>query len=212
MPVQAFNKLNHMKKSINWPSRIKNYPKTLERFRATCIFFDVKFPPFLVENMDSKAWVSWGALTALASIPEIFTIEIETLGYYEAWKKSPERLFLRQHWLLATLKELRNYDTHLGFAKRRRVNEMQGVSTDSTLSHKAFFFSKVSFSDLSHLNNVKSGKSYMNEEGIAQFNEIVEENTVEDIVDMALDVLSEQIYIFSSKVQLQNDHYTGGGR
>lgn len=89
---------------------------------------------------------------------------------------------------------------------------MQGVSTDSTLSHKAFFFSKVSFSDLSHLNNVKSGKSYMNEEGIAQFNEIVEENTVEDIVDMALDVLSEQIYIFSSKVQLQNDHYTGGGR
>ena len=52
----------------------------------------------------------------------------------------------------------------------------------------------------------------MNEEGIAQFNEIVEENTVEDIVDMALDVLSEQIYIFSSKVQLQNDHYTGGGR
>ena len=193
-----------MQKSINWPSRINKYPKTLERFRATCIFFDVKFPPFLAGNINSKTWVSWGALTALASIPEIFTIEIETLGYYEAWEKSPERLFLKQHWHLATLKELRNYETHFGFVERRNVNEMQGESIDSTLNHKSLFFRKVCFSDISQLNNVKNGKSYMNQGGLAKFNEIVEKNTVEDIVDMALDILSEQICIFSSKINIHD--------
>ncbi len=148
-----------MQKSINWPSRINKYPKTLERFRATCIFFDVKFPPFLAGNINSKTWVSWGALTALASIHEIFTIEIETLGYYEAC---------------------------------------------STLNHKSLFFRKVCFSDISQLNNVKNGKSYMNQGGLAKFNEIVEKNTVEDIVDMALDILSEQICIFSSKINIHD--------
>jgi hypothetical protein len=185
-----------MPSTINWPSKLEHYPATLERFRATCIFFDIKFPPFLAGDINSKGWVSWGAMTALASIPEIFTLEVGAKGYLSAWNKSTERLFLKKHWLIATLKELRNFETHLGFVARKKASDMTDNKIISNINHKSFFFEKVIYEDIAKLQNIKNGNSFMNEQALNDFNVLAETHTVEDIINLALDIISEQLYAF----------------
>ena len=68
---------------------------TLDRFRAASVFFDVKFPPYLAGHLDPQKWISWGALSAIASIPEIFERELDLLAFGARWRSSPERDRLR---------------------------------------------------------------------------------------------------------------------
>ena len=144
--MRAFGK-SHMANItlLNWPDRVANLPLTLDRFRATCVYFDVKFPPFLVGHIDAQKWISWGSLSALASIPEVFEREIGLLGFGDQWRSSTERLSIQTDPLLAILKELRNYETHLTFAGRRRHTEVDLRTVVSPMDHRSFFFSPISF-------------------------------------------------------------------
>ena len=99
--------------TLHWPERVRNLPMTLDRFRAASVFFEVKYPPFLAGHLDAQKWISWGSLSAVASIPEVFEREIHVLGFAAKWRSSPERDAMRNDQFLATLKELRNYETHL---------------------------------------------------------------------------------------------------
>lgn len=184
---------------LNWPERVQALPMTLDRFRATCVFFDVKFPPFLIGQLNAKAWVSWGALSALASIPEVFERELTALGLRDKWIGSPERAELRADTLLAILRELRNYETHLEFLSRKHPNDVDVEKVISPVHHRSFFFSPLSFAQISELRNIREGRSLITQAAVDEFNRVAETHTVEGVVDIALDRLSLMISTFLAR-------------
>ena len=188
--------------NLNWPSRVANLPRTLDRFRATCVYFDIKFPPFLAGSLDAQKWISWGALSALASIPEVFKREIEELGFVEDWKVAPERIAIRDNHLISVLKELRNFETHLEFQGRRRASDMNSDLLALPPKHKSFFFNEISFTEMSQLNNIKSGRSKVTEQSVNDFNRLSEKHSFEEIIDMTLEYLSKEIESFTRHISI----------
>lgn len=189
---------------ISWPERVKAFPNTLDRFRAASVFFDVKLPYFLAGHLDAQKWISWGSLSAVASIPEVFEREIEVLGFLALWRSSPERDKIHNDPLLATLKELRNYETHLTFLARRRAPDPTVGSNISPLKHRSFFFGEISFLQLSELKNIREGRSPVTQAVVDEFNKLAENQTVETIVDLALDRISAIISDFISSIGYKN--------
>ncbi|MGB8167326.1 MAG: hypothetical protein WCF18_07520 [Chthoniobacteraceae bacterium] len=186
--------------TLHWPERVRTLPMTLDRFRAASVFFDVKFPPFLAGHLDAQKWISWGSLSAVASIPEVFAREVQFLGFATEWRSSPERNAMRNDQFLATLKELRNYETHLTFLTRRRTSEIPRDQIISHVDFRSFFFGPISFSQLSELRNIREGRSPVTQAAVDAFNRLAETHTVEAIIVLGLDRLSEIIATFLSSI------------
>ena len=186
--------------TLHWPERVRNLPMTLDRFRAASVFFDVKYPSFLAGHLDAQKWISWGSLSAVASIPEVFEREIHVLGFATKWRSSPERDAMRNDQFLATLKELRNYETHLTFLTRRRTSDLPREKILSHMDYRSFFFGPISFAQLSELRNISEGRSPVTPAAVNEFNRLAETHTVEAIIDLGLDRLSEIIARFLSSI------------
>lgn len=184
---------------LRWPDRVESLPHTLDRFRAAAVFFDVKFPFFLAGSLSALRWVSWGALAALASIPEVLERELEVIGLADHWRVSRTREAIRRDPLLAVLRELRNYETHLAFVDRRRSSPLLPGELAHEPELSASYFAPLSFSQLAELRNIRDGRSPVTQETVAHFNHLAERYTVKGIVDLAMDRLSSLIYDFVSE-------------
>lgn len=195
---------------LRWPARVESLPRTLDRFRATSVFFDVKFPFFLAGSLSALRWVSWGALAALASIPEVLERELEEIGLADTWRASVIREAIRRDPLLAILRELRNYETHLAFIERRRSSTLPIAELAHEPEIHSSYFAPVSFSQLAELRNIRDGRSPVTQETVEHFNHLAERYSVKGVVDLAMDRLSSLIYEFISEHQL-NGALTGEG-
>jgi hypothetical protein len=194
---------------LHWPERVRALPMTLDRFRAAAVFFDVKFPPFLAGNLDAQKWISWGSLSAVASIPEVFEREAHVLGFATKWRSSPERDAMYNDTFLATLKELRNYETHLTYLTKRRTSEIPRDQIASPVDYRSFFFGPISFSQLSELRNIRAGRSPVDQVAVEEFNQLAETHTVKAIIDLGLDRLSEIIATFIISIGYTSTFTTG---
>ena len=132
----------------------------------------------------------------------MFEREIGLLGFGDQWRSSTERLSIQTDPLLAILKELRNYETHLTFAGRRRHTEVDLRTVVSPMDHRSFFFSPISFCQFSELRNIRQGRSPVTQTVVDDFNNLALTHTVEAIVDLALDRLSATLATFLNTVQV----------
>lgn len=185
---------------LNWPNRVDLLPLTLDRFRATAVFFDVKLPFFLAGSLSALRWVSWGALTALASIPEVLERELATLGLIEEWRASAYPAAIRKDPLLVVMRELRNYETHLSFLERREKSPLPSHQLAHDPGIRASYFAPISFETLSELKNIRERRSHVTQQTVLMFNQLAERHTVEGMVDLALDRLSSIIHEFLDSV------------
>lgn len=186
--------------NTKWPERVASLPQTLDRFRSTVVFFDVKFPPFLAGNLSALRWVSWAALAGLASIPEVLERELDALGLGNSWRASPTRLEIRKDELLSVMRELRNYETHISFLERRAKSHLPREELAHAPRLRASYFAPVSFEKLSELRNIREKRSPATERAVDIFNRMAEQHTVEEMVDLALDRLSSLIVTFLRSV------------
>ena len=182
--------------TVRWPSRLASLPRTLDRFRATSVFFDVKFPSFLAGSISALRWVSWGALAALASIPEVLERELEEKDIADSWRNSVARQAIRNDPLLAILRELRNYETHIAFVERRASSSLPVAEIAQEPKIRSSYFAPVSFAQLAELRNIREGRSPVSQDTVVYFNHIAERYTVNGVIDLALDRLSILIFEF----------------
>ncbi|NTX58297.1 hypothetical protein [Myxococcus sp. CA039A] len=129
-----------------WPEKVKGLPRTLDRFRAASVFFDIKYPPFLIGSIEARKWTSWASLSAVASIPEVIEYDLEDLGLLSAWQSAPEPQGIRTNKTLAILKELRNYEMHIEYQDRLSHLNIDSDRVREPIDHNSFFFSPVSWS------------------------------------------------------------------
>jgi|688.fasta_scaffold274648_3 hypothetical protein len=184
------------KTQITWTDKVKDLPRTLDRFRAASIFFDIKYPTFLCASIDARKWTSWASLSAIASIPEIVEYDFEEIGLSKEWRKSVEFQDIRNNKILAVLKELRNYEVHIEYQVRKSHVDIDKIYVKESLDHNSFFFSPIDWMKFQKLKNIRSGRSVVDQAAILDFNSHSQCYSVETIVDQALEFLAEKIHFF----------------
>ena len=68
------------------------------------------------------------------------------------------------------------------------------------MDYRSFFFGPISFAQLSELRNISEGRSPVTPAAVNEFNRLAETHTVEAIIDLGLDRLSEIIARFLSSI------------
>lgn len=187
---------------IKWPDNVGELPRTLDRFRTCAVFFDLKFPPFLVASIDARKWISWASIAALMSIREVIEIDLEEHGFLKLWKDSTEHREIQENRVLLVLKELRNFEVHFEFQPRMSHAQVDRSSVIEHIDHDSFFFTPIDWEDLSKLRNIKSGKSQITKEIVEEFNEqYAKKYSVETIITSMLDWYSAKIASFLETVK-----------
>jgi hypothetical protein len=181
---------------LTWPEKLKNLPRLLDRFRAASVFFDLKYPTYLIASIDARKWTSWASLSALASILEVAEYEFADLGLLDKWKHSVGLREIRNDKRFAVLKELRNYEVHIEFQKRLSHMDIDKKRVKEIVDHDSFFFTAIDWVEFQKLNNVKNGRSIVDQNAILDFNKYAETYSVETIVNYILEWLADKIYVF----------------
>lgn len=181
---------------FSWHEKVKNLPRTLDRFRTAAVFFDLKYPTFLRANIDARKWTSWASLAALASIPEILEYDLEKLGFLSLWRGSAERTRIQMDHTLAVLRELRNYETHIEQHKRKSYLDADSAAFQESVDHDSFFFTPIDWNSFQQLRNISSGRSVVTKAVVEEFNAYAKQFSVETIVTKALEHMAEIISAF----------------
>ena len=181
---------------LTWPKKLERLSRILDRFRATSVFFDLEYPSYLISSIDARKWTSWASLSALASILEVAEFEFDDLGLLSQWKQSSELREIRNDKRLAVLKELRNYEVHIEYQKRLSHMEIDKKLINETVDHDSFFFTPINWVEFQKLNNVKSGRSIVDQNAVLDFNKYVETYSVETIINQTLEWLADKICAF----------------
>jgi len=190
---------------VQWPTYVKDLPRTLDRFRTASVFFDLKFPPFLIASIDARKWISWASIAALISIREVLEIDFEDLEYLDKWKKSREYSEIQENKVLLVLKELRNYEIHIDSQERVSHIEIDRNFVCEHIDHDSFFFSPIDWHKISRLKNIRLGRSQLTEEIIEHFNEdYAKKYSVETIILTIMDWYAERIYNFLERMKNTN--------
>jgi hypothetical protein len=190
---------------VQWPSYVKDLPRTLDRFRTVSVFFDLQFPTFLKASIDARKWISWASIAALISIGEVLEIDFEDLGYTSQWKSSKEYSEIKENEILLVLKELRNYEIHIDFQERVPHFKIESSLVKEHIDHDSFFFSPIDWNQISKLKNIRTGRSKLTKEIIEKFNEnYAKRYSVETIISSMMDWYAEKIYIFLERMKNDN--------
>ena len=169
--------------TITWPGKLERLPRILDRFRATSVFFDLEYPSYLITSIDARKWTSWASLSALSSILEVAEYEFDDLGFLSKWKQSEELREIRNDKRLAVLKELRNYEVHIKYQKRLSHLEIDKTLVNEIVDHDSIFFTPITWAEFQKLNNVKSGRSIVDQNAVLEFNNYAETYSVETIIN-----------------------------
>ena len=153
---------------LDWPEKMKNLPRTLDRFRTTAVFFDLKYPTFLRASIDARKWTSWASLVALASILETLWYDLEDIGLIALWRGSSERTRIQRDHTLAVLRELRNYETHIELHQRKSHLDADSKVVRESVDHDSFFFAPIDWSSFQKLRNIRSGRSVVTKPVVRQ--------------------------------------------
>jgi hypothetical protein len=181
---------------LTWPEKLENLPRILDRFRAASVFFDLKYPTYLIASIDARKWTSWASISALASILEVAEYEFADLGLLDKWKQSVEFREIQADKRFAVLKELRNYEVHIEFQKRISHTDIDRSLVKETVDHDSFFFAPIDWIEFQKLNNVKSGRSIVDQNTILDFNKYAGTYSIETVVNQVLEWLADKIYTF----------------
>lgn len=184
---------------MTWPEKVRTLPRTLDRFRATSVFFDIRYPTYLRASIDARKWTSWAALSALASIPEIIEYDLEDIGLLEEWQGSGELSEIRKNGVFAVLKELRNYEVHIEYQHRQSHQEINRDTVREPIDHDSFFFSPINWGQFQKLRNVRSGRSVVDQATLLEFNSYAQAYSVETIVNKTLEWLAYEIHRFITR-------------
>jgi len=179
-----------------WPEKVKNLPRTLDRFRTAAVFFDLKYPTFLQGSIDARKWTSWASLAALASISETLEYDLEELGFLSLWRDSSERTRIQSDHTLAVLRELRNYETHIELHQRKSHLDADSSAFQESVDHDSFFFTPIDWNSFRKLRNISSGRSVVTKPVVEAFNAYAKQYSVETIVTKALEHMAEIISAF----------------
>lgn len=188
--------------NVQWPSHIKDLPRTLDRFRTASVFFDLQFPTFLKASIDARKWISWASIAALISIGEVLEIDFEDLGYASQWKISEECLEIKENEILLVLKELRNYEIHIEFQERVPHLEIESSLVKEHVDHDSFFFYPIDWDQISKLKNIRTGRSKLTKEIVEDFNENYAKGySVQTIIFSMMDWHAERIHVFLERMK-----------
>lgn len=187
---------------ITWPDKIRHLPRTLDRFRAASVFFDVEYPSFLIGNNDARKWTSWAAISATVSVPEVLDYDFSDVGLLNDWRGSTELRQIRQNKRFLVLKELRNYEMHLEYQPRLSHQQADPRRAKEAIDHDSFFFAPITWSKLQKLKNIRERRSPLNEGDVDAFNAYAQAYSVKTVVAQMLEWLAERAHSFSLQHQI----------
>jgi len=156
-----------------------------------------------VGNPQAKSWLAWASISSIVAIEESLVVDLAELGLSDIWRSSIERKTIRAHPLTAVLKELRNFETHFHYNERKAASVDRFKSAPKSLDinemiklNNAFYFAPLDFAQLSQLNNIKKGNSPVDADMVEWFNRQADIWYVEQLIDKALEIYSNQIVSF----------------
>lgn len=180
----------------DWPKKVEALPKTLDRFRGTSVFFDIKFPSFLTSNPDARKWTSWGAVSSLISIPEVIPYDMEAIGRLDEWERSAEKQAISSHRNFRVLKEIRNYEMHMDYTPRLSHLYADESSLKEKIGHDDVFFSALDWDELQKLRNVARRNPTITRTEVEDFNIYTTQYSVRGIIERELERIADHIVAF----------------